>query len=153
MITLVKQEQEKGCGIAAIAMLLGRTYQQVLFDWPKVIEQSDVYEDGKVIGKTPVTYNDFTNDGTCNQVVDAYLAEKGYAIQRKYKHKSWMRQDRDIWPPLPFAPAHLCEVKTNSRHFVVMDNLGMVFDPHFGADRRLKDYADTYSVAGIWKIG
>lgn len=142
-----------GCGVAALAMILCRSYADVLRDWPIINEQCDHWEDGKVIGKRDVTYNDFTKDGISHLCADAYLCDQGYSVQRKYQYRSCVRKNREKWPPEPWADVHLCEVKTSQFHFVVMLRDGEILDPAFGRGRKLADYERIYSVAAVYKVG
>lgn len=143
----IKQEQSHGCGIASLAMILGLSYKDVVKDWRLVVEK-DIC-DGKEYEQR---YNDFDHGGLSHMCIDAYLADKGYATRRMYRHQSFLRADRADWPPLPFGPVHICDVRTSMGHVVVMLDTGEVYDPWYGTGRKLSDYEQVYSVAAVYKV-
>jgi hypothetical protein len=154
LIQYVKQEQSHGCAIAALAMILGRSYQDVLRDWPKRTEEQK-WKDENGEDRTSIhTYHDFDakSGGISFMCADAYLAENGFAVLRKFKHRSWLRDERSEWPPKPFGPLHLCDVVTSLGHMVVMLGDGEVYDPWFGTGRSLSDYEAVHSVAAVYKV-
>jgi hypothetical protein len=133
MTRWVKQEDGRGCVLAALAMLTGQTYAQV---------KSEFFD------------QDWNNNG-CTFEFDAhtYLAEHGYAIATKYRYYHPQKRDREIWPVPPFAPAHLCSViVANGSHAVVLLADGTVLDPSTPKQKKLSDYSAVNSVMGVWKI-
>ena len=133
----VNQEHAGGCGIAVLAMLTGKTYQQVASDFAQPLE------DGQVLN--------LNHASPIIRDMDRYLAERGYAVCRLYLRDLF--QSRLPWPPKPFADVHLCFVKVSqgSRriHAVVMLGDGTVLDPAYPEHYRLIDYYQVYHVAAV----
>jgi hypothetical protein len=134
MVRWVQQEDSHGCGIAALAMLIGATYQDVKVD----------------------VLPAFDEHGISHFECDTYLAEHGYAVARKYLTITHARQERSVWPPEPFGDVHLCQVTVRgaigTAHFVVLLGNGTVLDPLTPEPRRLSDYAYVHNVAAVVPI-
>jgi hypothetical protein len=99
--------------------------------------------------------SDFNADGVYQPQFDAFLADHGYAVARKYpfrKHNIPV----DPWPPEPFADVHywLVTVAGSSpcHHFIVWLRDGRVLDPILGDGRKLSDYHRLLNVSGVIKI-
>lgn len=129
----IKQEHARGCGVAAVAMILNKTYHEVHKDF--------LYVDDETGGRV--------------REFDAYLAQHGYAIARRYQ---WKHDGTkvDQWPPVPFAKVHFCEVVVSKdspcAHLVVMLEDGKVLDPLCSETKLLTDYHDIYHVAAVVRI-
>ena len=144
-IQRVQQEHPYGCVIASLAMLAGKTYAEVLAEYPWVTER-----DGCDI----------------DTVSFDFLWRHGFAWQQVYPSRPEINRDpsadmgerralygRKPWPPAPWAPAHLCQVKTSiMTHAVVMLADGSVLDPADPAPKRLSDYAGVHNVRGIFDV-
>lgn len=120
----VKQEHERGCGIAALAMIAGMTYQQVA-------------DSGAPTG---AIYRD----------MDHWLARHGYAVARRYAVDDGDTaglpfSDLHLCNVLvsPEAPVN---------HWVVMLADGSVLDPLTPERKTLADYAQLHNVAAVTKI-
>lgn len=127
----MRQEDAYGCGVAAMAMLTGRTYAEV---------------------KASFT-NDFSGGGHSVFMWDQYLAEHGYGTARKYRYL--YGRERAVWPCEPFADVHLClvHVVEGPGHMVVLLRDGTVLDPLTPEPRRLSDYAGVSDIAAVVPIG
>lgn len=131
----VRQEDSHGCGVAAVAMLTGLTYAQVLAHMKRE--------------------RDFSEHGMSTPDVLCLLAELGYATALLHRVRQWptVNFERPEWPPSPFGDLHLCQVKvyggTLGAHFVAMDADGDVLDPVAPASQRLTAYEDVYWVAAV----
>jgi hypothetical protein len=125
----VPQEDSRGCCVACIAMVTGKTYQEVKA-WFEM---------------------DFNDRGTSQHGIEEYLVEHGYTWARKtlYRHNN---QQRTPWPPEPFADVHICEVAGTSSHAVVLLRDGTVLDPLTPEPKRLTDYEKVYYVAAITRL-
>lgn len=107
---LVKQEHKSGCGIACIAMVMGKTYGEIVKEF----------------------LNDFDVEGMTTNLLMDYLGNAGFSIVFKqlsrWNHKDFAREEM----LRPFAPVHILAIKwkadTNG-HFVVMDKDGTLFCP------------------------
>lgn len=144
-INWVGQEENNGCGIACLAMITGKDYQQVRNEFAR-----------------------FDNsDGLDPFALDSYLADHGYAVARKYEHAEWAhkrfsRTKRETWTPEPFAEVHLAQVQSSTEpprnHFVVVLSDGHVLDPAIKPHPmilyplRLYHYSQVWNVAGIVKL-
>jgi hypothetical protein len=94
--------------------------------------------------------------GFLSLTLDAILADRGYALQRKTKHLTGFNTDRDPWPCAPFAPMHWCQVKSmvGGLHAIIMLDTGRVLDP--AHDNRVSiydpDYASVEFMTGVYKV-
>ena len=136
MVEWVRQEDEWGCFVAAMAMITGKTYAHVK------AETGDIYK----------------NKSASYYAADQYLTQHGYAYARLWAFNQFA-QDADKlnvpmteWPPKPFAPVHLCLVTMSMGHFVVMLADGTIFDPTVETEKHLTDYDRVNWVTGIWPI-
>jgi hypothetical protein len=130
--------------LASLAMLTGVTYAEVLAEYPWVVA---------------------TNGCDLDSISYDFLWRHGFALQLVYPSRPEINRDpsgdmaerraryaRRPWPPEPWAPAHLCLVKTSQAHAVVMLPNGSVLDPMSPAPRRLSDYDDVLNVRGVWDV-
>lgn len=124
-IKYVKQRADWDCGIAVLAMVSGRDYESVLKDFGP-----------EIVGH-----------GIEGPLFDDWFIKNGYAIQ------CVPDEPKDGWAP--WAPAHVCYVRTTAgAHVCVMDHLGRVFDP-FDIRRKTlthPDYKSVRGVIGVWKL-
>jgi len=135
---LVRQQNARDCGIAALMMLTGHERMQVC----------------GYFGRT-----NFGNRGLYLRGLEDYLVDAGYAIAPKARYMGWFAHEdgghveRRPWPPEPFADKHLCTVEVVEgapcTHYVVMLRDGTVLDPLSDEPRRLADYRTILSVIGI----
>jgi hypothetical protein len=125
MPVLVRQGHANGCALAALAMVTGQTYDEVVTDfterWPG--EPLNLDERGLYHGDT-----------------EWYLAINGYG----WKH--------DPWPPQPFAPVHIAAVRqpSGNQHYVVLTGDGTVLDPLDDQPKSLASWERVNNVMGIW---
>lgn len=147
-IKLVRQEDANGCVIASLAMVMGRTYQEVKADICPKIGKYIYPEEGKpgvwVTGINPAVEGIcFIGDG------NAYLIENGYALQTKYR---WLySQERETWPVEPWADVHIMCVCTSQSHATVLLGDKTVLDPLYDAPRRMEDYQKIENITAVWK--
>lgn len=125
-IRLVRQRLARDCEVAAVAMILGKTYEEVVAPY------------------------EMTEDRAKNFVPEHEFGKHRIAWCRIYK--SWGGE----WPPKPFAEVHYCSVEVNDpspcSHAVVMLANGDVLDPLTDERKRLTDYAKVNFVAGIARL-
>jgi hypothetical protein len=142
-IQWIQQEDEMGCVLACLAMVMGRTYSQVKTDF--------VCFDGR---------------GLCHEDAYEYLADNGFAVAKKFKGRNYVhppadkynydKEWRTEWPPAPFAEVHLCLVECHEKapaHMVVMLGDGRVLDPVSPQPRTLANYHRVCNVAGVVAFG
>lgn len=123
----VQQEDNIGCGLACLAMITGKTYQEVKAAFAP-------FERGITWWET-----------------DSYLVDHGYAIARKFKHAAYCKQNRD-WPPAPFGDVHICQVYIPAGgHFIVALRDGSVLDPATPEQRHISQY-NVEDMAAVVKI-
>lgn len=135
----IGQRQIRDCGVAALAMLTGKSYEAIAAYF-----------------RNP----DFSVKGLYLVGIDDYLADHGFAVARKKRYLGFFHDDkappREPWPPEPFAEMHLCEVKVNEKspvyHFVVMLRDGSCLDPLTPERKRLSDYHQVLNVAGVFRV-
>ena len=141
-IRWVAQEHDRGCGFAALAMLVGKTYAQVVEELTK-----------------PLLPDGFTYIPSAGspiwQHMDRYLVDHGFAIARRYA-EPLIAGDIYPWPPAPWVALHLCNVKVSEaapcNHWVVMLADGAVLDPLTPEPRRLTDYWRVNNVAAVVEV-
>lgn len=135
-IEYVPQKHDWGCGAAALAMVLGKSYDEVYEELrPRIEDKHGIHE----------------------LTIAALLINAGYVWQMRYKTILDGRAEavERLWPPEPFAPVHIVQVfATKSYHFVVMDSVGDILDP-WREERRTLDHPDYKTIGwimGLWKI-
>lgn len=133
-IKLVRQEDDYGCAIACIAMVTGRTYKEIDFDFQ----------------------NDFSKKALYLEKTLEYLGNEGFSIIHR-EIKRWNNINfarREMLKP--FAPVHLLRTvdkfDSKSGHLVVMTKKGKILCPSGARDKiiRRDSYAIT-DVIGLYK--
>jgi hypothetical protein len=128
----VEQGHRNGCTAAAVAMVLGKTYDEV----------------------QRCCWQDFSQTGVCLEDWFDYLFQEGFVWHRMYRcvQLIGLNHPRDVWPPAPFAPIHLCSVVApKGAHAVVMLANGDVLDPAAPGIFKLTDYMNVSAVYGLWR--
>src|SRR5579871_6650257 len=131
----VQQRTSRDCAIAALATVTGLPYDAIIGYWP----------------------NDFSVNGTYGPALEAWLADNGFAVQKKTRFKGFgcgaVNEERTPWPPAPFCDRHLCHVEVAKdspiNHWSAMDRDGLILDPLFPD---LKAIGEYYSVLAVWGI-
>lgn len=90
MIRHVRQIDPMGCIIASLAMMSGRTYEDLRPEFPDLEERGGL---------------DFRH-------TEDWLYRHGYAWQVIYKYHPPGNSERPVWPAPPWADVHMCEVTT-----------------------------------------
>lgn len=129
----VQQEETFGCAVASLAMVLGVTYREAR----ALLPAANIDSGGIGVWWTL-----------------RVAAERGWAYAERWEHYAPEGRKREVWPPAPFAPVHICGVVTraNTPHAVVMLADGAVLDPWREGAFTLADYAEVHEVAGLWKV-
>ena len=132
-IKYVAQEQEYGCVIASIAMVLGWKYRDV----------AAYFE------------NDFSKRGINAELAETFLCERGFSVIEK-RAKGFM----DVYASnkrmlVPFAAVHLISgtqfIDSKTNHCFVMDAKGKIFNPGSTKPQNaLTDYYFINRVFGFW---
>lgn len=153
-IAHVRQEDAYGCGVACLAMITGTPYREVRA-WFRERAWQNARHDGRVLegaARETVEPHDFTRWGLDHFVMEHYLAEHGYATARLFA-MAWPDGPRPVWPPAPFAPAHLAQVRTPiGGHYVVWLPDGRVLDPAAG-ETTLGTFREIEHVLGVCRMG
>jgi hypothetical protein len=143
--TLVRQEHDYGCGLASLAMIDGKSYEDVrqwlITNWPG----------GQADGGAPPE-NWLEKRGIYSGIADWYLGHHGYVWRKVYS--GWAKDKPSFqWPPAPFAPVHLVQVRqpSGNSHYVVMRADGVVLDPMTDEPRSLTDWPLVDNVMGAWR--
>lgn len=131
-INRVQQKDRFGCVVACIAMITGRSYEEIKAMFPN----KDFSKSGIAI--------DFEGN--------SYLNEHGYLTRIIFPTIGYNQQKRFAWIR-PFAPVHIVRVisESGNSHAVVMDMYGDITDPFKEGVFALSDY-DVKDITGIWKI-
>ena len=130
----VRQKEARGCGIAVLAIVTGKTYDEIA-----------AYFGGE-----------FESQGLYLHDLDVFLSNNGFAYARRFRIGGFRRRtEQTPWPVPPFAPVHIVEVRYASapvNHFVVMRRDGTVLDPLQDAERSITDYTEILNITGIWQM-
>jgi hypothetical protein len=126
-----RQLNRKGCGVAVLAMVLEKSYQEVL---------SSI--------RPPV---DFDRKGMEIEFLFDYLFDRGYAImvRSRSRHLNPTR-----WPPKPWTSKHVLLVKKRwwqQLHLALLLRDGRVLDPAFG-EVDISAYWRVNAVVGLYKV-
>lgn len=133
-ITPQRQEHPNGCGIAVMAMVADMTYTEV-FNYLQTLWPQE---------------RDFVEHGTHQSLVEWFLASHSYVWRTLYR--GWKI---DPWPPAPFAPRHIVQVKqpSGTTHYVAMTATGDVLDPLADEPTRLDAWETVNNITGVWRHG
>jgi hypothetical protein len=124
------------CGIAALAMASGKTFEQVrvLFDLS----------------------HDWNTSGMSIHELESMLEPLGFSYQKRHKWQTRLGgTNREEWPGTPFAPLHIVLVQNlpdTGGHYVVWLPDGRVMDPWWGVLPSLENYSRIDNILGLWKI-
>lgn len=131
----VRQEDSCGCTVASIAMIAGKTYQEIKAMLPP--------------------NHDLTRKGLGGFEETNLLKKLGFTASRKFINSFEGREGDKEWPPKPFADLHICAVEVYEGsplfHSVVMLSDGTVLDPSTPEPKQLTDYFRVCNVAGVAK--
>lgn len=131
-IKLVKQEDPKGCAIACIATVLGRTYAEVAQHF----------------------HPSFRDGGIKFEHTIEYLGEQGMRLLRCQiiANSADVRLRETLL--MPFAPVHLVRMfeftDTENGHLVVMDDRGRFHCPDGMSDTEIRGSYLFTDCLGIW---
>lgn len=138
MIKRIQQQDLMGCGIACAAMIRGFSY-------------ADTRDLFIRLGGDESRLTQRAGIDTCQ--MEELLLICGFALARKYRFNQFTNNERDAWPPEPFADLHLCQVRVGNRgHFVVMLKDGTVLDPAATGQKQLSSYEQVDFVAAVASI-
>jgi len=129
----VKQEDQNGCVLAAIAMIVGKSYAEV---------------------KAELQPKDLSTDAYTSFEAESYFYEHGYSAVKRWKHICFAGVDREVWPIEPFAPVHYVQVvngPSGKGHAVVLLANGDVLDPWTDSKpKKLSDYYQVNEIMGVF---
>lgn len=135
-IRFVFQPEKSGCGVAALAMVSGKTYREALqyFSMER----------------------DFTESGMHNHELEEALFALGFAIQTFTPAESRLGYSkRAKWPMDPVSNMAICQVK-NLRdalwHYVVLLKDGRVLDPAAGVIQGLHRYPEVCTLIAVYRV-
>lgn len=135
-LPFVVQPFKMACGIAALAMVSKKTFEEVrvLFDLS----------------------HDWRTEGMNRYEIEAMFEPLGFSYQDRYKGQQRLGYtERAEWPGKPFAPVHIALVQNlpnTGGHFVVWLADGRVMDPWWGVIPSLDNYTRVDNIWGLWKI-
>jgi hypothetical protein len=136
-IGFVYQEEESGCGIAAVAMATRQSYRDVR----RLLSMAKDLSDERF--------------GVDVEQIDNLLDALGFAWQTRYLNEARLAMQRDPWPCAPWADVHLCHVRSLSdagHHYVVMIRDGRVLDPWWGVIQGLHRYPSVHSIKAVYRV-
>ena len=131
-MNLVLQKEDKGCVIACIAMILGKTYDEVRTDF----------------------YQNFNKKGiNANRCID-YICEFGYSVVKKEKVPYHRNTKANLEMIKPFADSHIVIIQeffdNPVSHAIVMDSKGHLLCPE-NQQISLKEVYSVNTVFGFYK--
>jgi hypothetical protein len=134
-IKLVKQDDEKGCSAACIAMILGKSYQEI----------------------TERLYTNFARTGLSHKVAREFITDFGFQAITKEVWCFHTTELINLEMIKPFAPVHLLEIKVwpdhSTWHALVMDQKGKLFDPAGYDEEWVRTHLHyIHRITGFWKI-
>jgi hypothetical protein len=136
-IKYVKATLTNSCVPACLAMVTGKTLKRVI---------KEIYEHWEDTGRY---------EGIGDDILDQYLAQNGFAVQRiRYEYEP-NKLLIEGWPIDPFAPIHIVDVWSSNpvgMHAVVMDKDGVVYDPSNKRIKSITDYQRVFTISGVWKV-
>lgn len=138
MIRYVAQPNGYGCAIACVAMIVGKSYQE-MEDW---FVAQGLKRDRMVQGIHSYIFFDA-------------LDRHGFSHVERWMNDPIANAPRaGEWPPAPFAPVHICGANVaGGHHAFLMLADGTILDPYKRERDSLRhpDYLSVDSVAGVWK--
>jgi hypothetical protein len=149
-LVIVAQQHPNGCVVASLAMVMSLSYQEMHDILAPQVWWHETQPNGEYEWRKGI---DFATRGVCLMDALRWLERQGYATQTRYRYE-WGYAITDMWPPLPFAPAHICNVETpaGTQHAMVMNAEGKLLDPYYSAIDSWDFYRKVYSVVGIWRV-
>lgn len=138
MTAYVAQPNGYGCAIACVAMIVGKTYDEM---------EAWFAEQGMS--------RERMERGLYDAIWREALHRHGFADEQRYRCDPFTGHcDRPVWPPASFAPIHICCVRVAAgSHAIVMLADGAVMDP-FKRERTSlahPDYLGISQVIGVWR--
>jgi hypothetical protein len=134
-IKFVFQDDDLGCMVACLAMILGKTY----FECKQYFSPQ----------------HDFVTEGTYLDYCLEVLLQEGYAWQARWQHSARRRTQNTPWPPAPWADLHwvmVANLRNGGQHGVIMLRDGRVLDPCWGVIQGLHRYPAVYETVAIYKV-
>jgi hypothetical protein len=135
-LKFVYQEQPSGCFAATVAMLLGKSYFEVVRQYYNMS-------------------HDFTKQGSyLRQALEILDKHGGFSYQTRYKHYMPLSSQREDWPE-SWADIILCEVRNmrdSGLHAVILLADGKVLDPHIGVIENVSLYPSVESMTAIYPL-
>ncbi|AHG92136.1 hypothetical protein J421_4669 (plasmid) [Gemmatirosa kalamazoonensis] len=135
-VKFVYQPENSGCVVAAVAMIIGKTY----------FETKQYF----------VAHNDFTVEGAHRYQWQEVLDAHGFAWRLRFDYLSRLNgARRESWPCAPWADLHLVEVintRGSGQHAVVLLRDGRVLDPWWGVLQGLHRYPRVVSMTAVYRV-
>ena len=134
VVTYVPATEDNACMVACLAMVTGKTFDEVFRDMDKYWK------------------NEGHSMGTSDDAWIAYLSAHGYAIQDIDHEYTPDERLIEPWPIRPFAPIHIVFVFSEGSHAVVMLEDGTILDPTDIHYKSRHEYHRVYRIVGVWKV-
>lgn len=132
-IKLVRQKERSGCAAACIAMVLGKTYEEIAADF-----ENDFVDSGIELEKT----QDYLSDFGCRVIRKEIIY---YGVDVKFGRDEILK---------PFAPVHIVRVKpkfdSEHGHLVVMGADGKLYCPDGDTDEEARNNYVITTVLGLY---
>lgn len=129
------QEDDSGCGLAAVAMAVDQPYAELRKLIPMQL--------------------DLTCNGLDEYVAEDLLAHLGYAWQNRGKTDNRLQRPRDRWPCEPWTDTAIVYVRNLSDtgpHMVTLLRDGRVLDPWWGVISGLHRYPSVFQMWGLYRV-
>lgn len=134
-VKFVYQPENSGCCVAAVAMIVGKSY----FD----VKQYFNVE------------HDLSCEGINHYEWQELLDQFGFAYQYRGSWSPRLNDRRAVWPIEPWADLHFVEVintRGSGQHAVVLLRDGRVLDPWWGVLQGLHRYPKVVSMTAVYPI-
>lgn len=138
IVGYVAQPNSYGCAIACVAMIVGKTYDEM---------ESWLLSQGLPRGRM--------EQGLYDVLYLEALDRHGFVYVNRWRTDPFRNgcERSTPWPPTPFAPCHICcaDVAAGHHAFVMLDD-GAVLDPYQRERTSINhpDYDPIDRVIGIW---
>jgi len=134
-VRFVYQPENSGCCIAAVAMIVGKSY----FDVKQLMNVE----------------HDLSCEGIHYHEWQDLLVDLGFASQFRSSWSPRLKDNRAVWPCAPWADLHFCEVintRASGQHSVVLLRDGRVLDPWWGVLQGLHRYPRVVSMTAVYRV-
>lgn len=131
-IELVRQQEPCGCGVACVAMISDKTYDEV----------------ASLLGE----WWSGRSSGMTHYVIFELLSHYGFALRNTFRANHEKYRSNEPWPPEPKAYAYIASIsRASGGHFVVWTG-EEVLDPMKDEPCTLDEYGGVNQLIAVYEI-